>query len=119
MKKLTVYHYATCSTCRNAIKSLQAKGAELELRPIVEQPPTVDELRTLVANSGLELKKWFNTAGEVYRSLQLKDRLKDMSEEEQLELLSSNGKLIKRPIVTDGQRVTVGFKEDTYQEVWS
>lgn len=118
MSKLKVYQYPKCSTCRSAVKWLQAQGHELELQHIAEQPPTVEELRELLANSGLELKKFFNTSGEVYKALGLKDKLSGLNEQEQLELLSGNGMLIKRPIVTDGKKVTVGFKEQQYGEAW-
>ncbi|MCG7409848.1 arsenate reductase family protein [Paenibacillus sp. ACRRX] len=116
--KVTVYQYAKCGTCRNAVKWLQAKNIEVELIPVFEEPPTAEQLRKLIADSGLELKKWFNTSGEVYKALSLKDKLPSMSEQEQIELLASNGRLIKRPVVTDGERVTVGFREDMYEQVW-
>ncbi|OMD82152.1 MULTISPECIES: arsenate reductase family protein [Paenibacillus] len=119
MSKLKVYQYPKCSTCRSAVKWLQGQGHELELQHIAEQPPTVDELRELLANSGLELKKFFNTSGEVYKSLGLKDKLPQLTEQEKLELLSRHGMLIKRPIVTDGVKVTVGFKEDQYADTWA
>jgi arsenate reductase (glutaredoxin) len=119
MSKLTIYQYPKCSTCRSAVKWLQAQGHELQLQHIAEQPPGVEELRSLVAGSGLELKKFFNTSGEVYKSLGLKDKLPSLSEQEQLELLAGNGMLIKRPIVSDGQKVTVGFKEEQYADAWS
>jgi len=115
---LTIIEYPKCSTCRAAVKSLKAKGNEVVSRHIVEQTPTSAELKQIVSNSGLELKKFFNTSGEVYKALNLKDKLKAMSEEEQLELLASHGMLIKRPIVTDGKRVTVGYKEENYEQVW-
>ncbi|KKO52928.1 arsenate reductase family protein [Paenibacillus sp. DMB20] len=118
MARLKVYQYPKCGTCRNAVKWLQNEGHELELQHIKENPPTIGELRELHRNSGLELKKFFNTSGEVYKELGLKDKLPGMPEEDQLKLLSSNGMLIKRPIVTDGKRVTVGFKEETYSEAW-
>lgn len=118
MSQLKVYQYPKCSTCRSAVKWLKDHGHELTLQHIAEQPPTVEELRELLSNSGFELKKFFNTSGEVYRALGLKDKLPDMSEQEQMELLSSNGMLIKRPVVTDGKKVTVGFKEEQYGEAW-
>lgn len=118
MSKLKVYHYPPCGTCRNAIKSLQSKGHELELHHIKETPPSAAELDKLAGLSGLELKKFFNSSGEVYKELGLKDKLAGMTREEQLALLSSNGMLIKRPIVTDGKNVTVGYKEETYEQVW-
>lgn len=118
MAKLTIYQYPKCSTCRNAVKWLQSHGHELELRHIVEEPPTVSELKELIPHSGLELKKFFNVSGEVYKQMGLKDKLSELSIDEQIQLLSSNGMLIKRPIVTDGNQVTVGFKEDQYDNIW-
>lgn len=118
MSKLKVYQYPKCGTCRNAIKWLQAHGHELDLQHLWDNPPTPEEMAHLIDLSGLELKKFFNTSGEVYKELGLKDKLADMSREEQIKLLSSNGRLIKRPIVTDGSKVTVGFKEDVYENSW-
>lgn len=118
MSNLKVYQYPKCSTCRSAVKWLKGQDHELTLQHIVEQPPTVEELRELVKHSGLPLKKFFNTSGEVYRELGLKDKLADLSEDEQLALLSGNGMLIKRPVVTDGKQVTVGFQTGQYEEVW-
>lgn len=117
--KVTVYHYAKCGTCRKAIQWLKDQGLELELVPIFEQPPGERELEEMIERSGLELKKWFNTSGEVYKELKLKDKLPQMSREEQIKLLASNGRLIKRPVVTDGKRVTVGFREDSYRDTWT
>ena len=85
---------------------------------IAEQPPSEEELRTMIANSDLELKKFFNTSGMKYRELQLKDKLPNMTDDEKIVLLASDGMLIKRPIVTDGQRVTVGFNEAIFAETW-
>ncbi|MBY0012989.1 arsenate reductase family protein [Paenibacillus typhae] len=119
MSHLKVYQYPKCSTCRSAVKWLKEQGHELELQHIAEQPPTVEELRVLVADSGLPLKKFFNTSGEVYKELALKDKLAGLSEDEQLELLAGHGMLIKRPVVTDGKKVTVGYKEEQYKEAWS
>jgi arsenate reductase len=118
-KPLTIIQYPKCGTCRTAIKSLQNKGNEVISRHIVEETPTAEELKTLVANSGLELKKFFNTSGDVYRELGLKDKLADMTEDEKYNLLASNGMLIKRPIVTDGVQVTVGYKEEQFEQVWA
>lgn len=118
MNKLKVYQYPKCSTCRNAVKWLQNEGYELELQNIFEEAPTKEEMTELVAKSGLELKKFFNTSGEVYKEMNLKDKLPGLSDKEKIELLSGNGRLIKRPIVTDGKRVTVGFKAEQYQEAW-
>ncbi|MDQ0110966.1 arsenate reductase family protein [Paenibacillus harenae] len=116
--ELTIIQYPKCSTCKAAFKSLQAKGNEVKSRSIVEETPSAQELKELVRQSGLELKKFFNTSGEVYKELGLKDNLASMSEDEKYELLAQHGMLIKRPIVTDGTTVTVGYKEETYEQVW-
>ncbi|QKG83512.1 arsenate reductase family protein [Kroppenstedtia pulmonis] len=115
---LTLYQYPKCGTCRKAKKYLESKGIHFETKHIVEEPPAREELEMMVRQSGLDIKKFFNTSGRRYRELQLKDRLKEMREEEMLDLLSSDGMLLKRPILTDGKQVTVGFKEETYQQVW-
>lgn len=116
--ELTIYEYPKCSTCSQAKKSLKNKGNKVTSVHIVEQTPSVDVLRELVRNSGLDLQKFFNVSGVVYREMGLKDKLSTMSELEKLQLLSSNGMLIKRPIVTDGHRVTVGYNEAAYEETW-
>ena len=118
MSKLTVYHYPKCGTCRTAVKWLQAHGHELELHHIKDNPPSEAELTEIIDASGLELKKFFNTSGEVYKSMGLKDKLGAMERSEQIKLLCCNGMLIKRPIVWDGERVTVGYKEEQFDSVW-
>jgi arsenate reductase (glutaredoxin) len=117
--KVTMYWYPRCGTCRSALKWLQAKGIEADTHDIFETAPSKETVRELWKLSGLNLRKLFNTSGEVYRELELKDKLPQMSEEEMLDLLSSNGRLIKRPIVTDGKKATVGFKEEQFAEVWA
>jgi len=117
-KQLTIYEYPKCGTCRNAIKSLQSKEYELERHNIFETAPSKETLKELVEKSGLELKKFFNTSGEVYKEMGLKDKLAGMTDDEKLALLASNGRLIKRPIVTDGKQVTVGFKAEDYDRAW-
>ncbi|MDQ1910198.1 arsenate reductase family protein [Paenibacillus sp. GD4] len=116
---LTVYQYPQCGTCRNAVKWLKEHGAEVESINLFENPPSVERLTKLIEQSGLELKKWFNTSGEVYKEQKLKDKLPGMSREDQIALLASNGRLIKRPVVTDGEQVTVGFKPEQYEAAWS
>lgn len=111
-------HYPKCSTCRKAQKWLDAQGINYEAFHIVEQTPSKEQLEALWKNSGLPLKKLFNTSGQKYKSLGLKDKLNTMSESEQLELLASDGMLIKRPIVTDGTKVTLGFKESEFEQTW-
>ncbi|SOC41076.1 arsenate reductase family protein [Ureibacillus acetophenoni] len=112
-------HYPRCTTCKKAQKWLEENGINYEAIHIVEQTPSKEKLETLWKNSGLPLKKFFNTSGQKYKSLGLKDKLSAMSESEQLELLASDGMLIKRPIVTDGNKVTLGFKETEFEDVWN
>lgn len=115
---ITVYCYPKCGTCRKAKKWLDEHQLEYEAIHIVDNPPSLGELEQLYKKSGLDIKKFFNTSGKKYRELGLKDKVKTASEEELLELLSSDGMLIKRPIVTDGERVTVGFNEETFAKTW-
>lgn len=110
--------YPRCTTCKKAQKWLDANEIQYENIHIVEQTPSKEELKQYWEKSGLPLKKFFNTSGQRYRNLGLKDKLSTMSEDEQLELLASDGMLIKRPIVTDGEKVTVGFKEAEFDEMW-
>ncbi|TCP55432.1 arsenate reductase [Tumebacillus sp. BK434] len=111
--------YPKCSTCRNAKKWLEARGVSFADRHIVEQPPSKEELREVLAKSGLDIKKLFNTSGQKYRELGLKDKLKTMSEEEMLDLLATDGMLVKRPIFVHGGKATVGFKEEEFTKVLS
>ena len=115
---LTFYWYPKCGTCRKAKKWFDENGVEYTSVHIVEQPPSKDELLSFIEKSGLPAKKFFNTSGKKYRELKLKDKVNDMTTEEIAELLASDGMLIKRPIVTDGEKVTVGFKEETFEENW-
>jgi len=112
------YAYSKCSTCRNAKKWLDANSADYEAINIAETPPSAEELKKIHQASGLELKKFFNTSGQKYRELGLKDKLSAMKEENQLELLASDGMLIKRPLAFDGEKVTLGFKEADYENTW-
>jgi arsenate reductase (glutaredoxin) len=117
--ELTYYWYPKCSTCRKAKKWLDDNGISYKDIHIVENPPSRSTLEDLYKNSGLELKKFFNTSGQRYRDLGLKDKLKDMSDTELLDLLASDGMLIKRPLTTDGKKVTLGFKEEDFKESWT
>lgn len=108
--------YPKCSTCQKAKKWLDENGFSYEDRNIKEQNPTADELRAWHKMSGLELKRFFNTSGLLYKSMQLKSKLPSMSEEEQYELLSSDGMLVKRPIIVDGSTVLVGFREAEWEK---
>lgn len=108
--------YPKCSTCQKAQKWLDARGVAYELRNIKEQNPTADELRAWYKMSGLPLKKFFNTSGLLYKSMQLKDKLPGMSEDEMLTLLATDGMLIKRPLLVGDGLVLVGFKEAQWTE---
>ncbi|MHA6259989.1 arsenate reductase family protein [Sporosarcina sp. CAU 1771] len=116
--KITYYGYPKCSTCKKAEKWLELNGHEFENVNIAENPPSEEVLREMVVASGLELKKFFNVSGKQYRELQLKDKLPTMADDEKIKLLASNGMLIKRPIVFGQGKATVGFKEETFEEVW-
>lgn len=108
--------YPKCSTCKKAEQYLQAKGLSFTVRDIKTDNPTVDELRTWHEASGLPLKRFFNTSGILYKQLGIKDKLPTMSEDEQLELLASDGMLVKRPLVIYDGGVLVGFKPAEYDE---
>lgn len=103
--------YPKCSTCKRAKKYLEDGGIAFQDRHIVEDNPTEEELTEWIGMSGLPVKKFFNTSGMKYKELGLKDRLPDMSQEEQIRLLASDGMLVKRPLLIDGDRILVGFKE--------
>lgn len=107
--------YPKCSTCQHAKAWLDEHQIDYESRHIKEENPTVDELRTWYQNSGLPLKRFFNTSGLLYKSLGLKDKLPTLSEEEQLEILASDGMLVKRPIVIGEDFVLVGFKPEIWE----
>ena len=107
--------YPKCSTCQKAKKWLDAHGIAYTDRHIKEENPTAEELRAWQAKSGQPLKKFFNTSGMLYRELGLKDKLPAMSEEEQIELLASDGMLVKRPLVILEDGVLIGFREKEWE----
>lgn len=108
--------YPKCTTCKKAKKWLNENGIAYENRHIVEQNPDVEELKEWHQKSGLPLKRFFNTSGMIYRQEGLKDKLPSMSEEEQYELLATNGMLVKRPLIIGEDFVLVGFKEAQWSE---
>ena len=108
--------YPKCTTCQKARKWLDQQGASYTLRDIKEDRPTREELSVWWKASGLPLKRFFNTSGQLYKSLGLKDSLKDMTEEEQLTLLATDGMLVKRPVLVDGDRVLVGFRPEEWEK---
>ena len=109
--------YPPCGTCRKAKAWLDGRGISYTDRNIKENNPTYEELKKWHECSGLPLKKFFNTSGMRYRELELKDKLPAMSREEQLRLLSSDGMLVKRPILVTGDTVLVGFKEKDWEKL--
>lgn len=108
--------YPKCSTCKKAKKWLDEKNIKYTDRHIAQNNPTYEELSEWYKKSGLPLKRFFNTSGVLYKEMGLKDKLSDMSEEEQLKLLASDGMLVKRPIIVDGETVLTGFKEAEWEE---
>lgn len=113
---MLVLVYRKCSTCLKALKWLEDNKIEFEERPIKEQNPTYEELKAWHQMSGMPLKKFFNTSGLIYKDLGLKDKLPTMSEDEQLQLLATNGMLVKRPLVIGDGYVLTGFKEKEWEE---
>lgn len=109
--------YPPCSTCQKAKKWLDEHGLNYTERHIKEDNPGYDELKSWYEMSGLPLKRFFNTSGLLYKSMNLKDRLPAMSEEEQLRLLATDGMLVKRPIIVDGETVLTGFKESEWERL--
>lgn len=108
--------YPKCSTCKKAKKWLDEHQVAYDDRHIVEENPTFEELKDWYGRSGMPLKKFFNTSGMLYKEMKLKDKLPNMSEEEQLQLLATNGMLVKRPLIVDGNTVITGFKEAEWTE---
>lgn len=115
---MLVLCYPKCSTCKKALKWLDEKGIAYESRDITLENPTAEELKAWHDVSGLPLKKFFNTSGNLYKELKLKDELPGMSEEKQFELLASNGMLVKRPLVVNGDIILLGFKEAEWAEIF-
>ena len=114
---MLVLCYPKCTTCQKAVKWLEERGVSYTYRDIKEQNPTYEELKAWYERSGLPLKRFFNTSGLQYKALGLKDKLPAMSEEEQLRLLSTDGMLVKRPLLVDERGVCPGFKEKEWLEI--
>ena len=111
----TVYYYPACNTCKKALKWLEAKGVEVELKHIVEETPSKEQLQEVLTKSGMPIKKLFNTSGMKYRELNMKEKQTTMSEDEILDLLASEGMLIKRPLVIGDEVGLIGFKEAEWE----
>ncbi|WP_300350346.1 arsenate reductase family protein [Clostridium sp.] len=109
--------YPKCSTCRKAKKWLEENNVDFKDRMIVDENPTKEELKKWYERSGLTLNKFFNTSGKLYREMNLKDKVKTASEDELLEILASNGMLVKRPLIVKDDVVLVGFKEEQWNEI--
>lgn len=116
MKYLFV-NYPKCSTCVKARKWLEENNVEFNSRHIVENNPTKDELKSWIAMSGQPIKKFFNTSGILYREMNLKEKVAQNNEEELLDILSSNGMLVKRPLLIGDDKVLIGFKEKEWEEI--
>lgn len=115
--KYVFINYPKCSTCQKAKKFLDEKGIKYIDRHIVTETPTYEELKAIIEASGLPVNKFFNTSGMLYRSMNLKEELKNASDDEKIRLLSSNGMLIKRPLLVKEGKVLVGFKEEEWKEL--
>ena len=112
---IKIYSYEKCSTCKKALGWLKERGVRVQVIPIVDQPPTVQDLRQMIEHLG-ELKKLFNTSGKLYREMKIGERLPQMALDEALELLSKNGKLVKRPFLLGDGFGCVGFKEEEWSK---
>ena len=112
------YGYKKCSTCRNAEKALKKANKKYTFQDITEAPPSKSLLGKIVKSGQYTLPELFNRSGVLYREMKMKEKVKKLSEGELLELLAKNGKLVKRPIVTDGKKVTVGFREEEFRKTW-
>jgi len=113
MKNIFI-EYPKCTTCKKAKKWLEGNNIKFEDRNIVEETPTVKELTEWIERSGQDIKKWFNTSGLKYKELNLKDKLVAMSDKEKIELLASDGMIIKRPILVSDKGIFTGFKEEKW-----
>ena len=111
-----VYCYPRCTTCKKAVKWLEENRIDYEYKHIVEETPSKEDIKKYYKESGLPLKRFFNTSGNIYKELNLKEKLAEMSEDEQFELLASNGMVLKRPLLVGKDFVLVGFKEAEWVE---
>lgn len=106
------YGYNKCSTCQKAKKYLDSKGIKYEDIDIISQPPSVKLLKNILTSKQYEIKDLFNTSGQLYREMNMKEKIGSMSEDELLELLSKNGKLVKRPLISNNKNYVLGFKQE-------
>lgn len=115
--KPVILCYDRCTTCKRALQWVEEMGYEVEIRPIKEENPTAEELKQWHEKSGLPLKRFFNTSGVIYKEMKLKDKLPNMSEEEQYQLLATDGMLVKRPLLVAENGVFPGFRPEQWQEI--
>lgn len=108
--------YPKCSTCKKAYQELQELNIDVKTRDIKEENPTKEELRKWWKRSGVDLKKFFNTSGLIYKEQKLKEKLPNMTEEEQLDILASNGMLVKRPLLITNNKVIIGYNQEIYKD---
>ena len=113
--KPTALCYPKCGTCQKAEKWMKANGIDYTYRPIKEENPTREELKAWIPKSGLPISKFFNTSGLLYKEFNMKDKVKTLSEDELMDILASNGLIVKRPILVAGDKVLVGFKEEEWK----
>ena len=114
---IKVYCYSKCTTCKKALKWLEEKQVAYEVLDIKEQHPDEKTLRKLYEKSGLPLKRFFNTSGQLYREMELSKKLPEMSEDEMFKILASDGMLVKRPLLITEEKVLTGFKEAEWEAV--
>lgn len=117
MKKIKIYHYPQCSTCKKALSLLEKESVSYQAVNIVEQPPTVEELALMLQNVDNSIQRLFNTSGQLYREMNIKELLPTLTIEQSLSLLSQYGKLIKRPFILRGTLGTVGFNEEKIRNI--
>lgn len=115
---LKFYGYKKCSTCRKAEKKLEELGIKYEFNDITQNPPDEKTLRNIIKNSGLEIKKAFNTSGVQYKSENWKEKIKNLDSEGMIKALVGKGKLMKRPMLINGNKATIGFQEDLFISIW-
>jgi len=113
---MLILHYPKCSTCKKAIKFLQDNNQKFEERDIVKENPNEEELKKWIEKSQKDIKKFFNTSGMKYRELNLKEKLKNMSDDEKIKILASDGMLVKRPLLITKDKILIGFKEDEWKK---
>jgi arsenate reductase len=110
--------YPKCGTCRKAEKWMQLNGIEYTYRPIKEENPTKEELKTWIEKSKLPVSKFFNTSGLLYKEQNMKDKMKTLSENELIDILATNGLMVKRPVLLAGEKVLVGFNEEEWKKTF-